>query len=145
MEQPALKLGKVARDESKLDGRVGAGVHSTCLAIKRQFASLTTAAFSKQKYVLSMQLLTGLEQIDNLSQMFVFYQIVRQSYGHLTLLTSRRGQFSLAEYLLRHKGIYGYARSQVTGTFQVTVRVMSLQGRVPLRNFNRYIMTMVYP
>ena len=76
---------------------------------------------------------------------------VRQLYGHLTLLTLRRGQSPLAAYLLkrkRHKWTYAYAGSQVTGTFQVTVRLMSLQrelGRVPLRNFNPYTMPMVYP
>ena len=50
---------EIYTDRSKLDGKVGAGIHSTSVAMKSQFASLNTAAFSKQKYVLSMKLLTG--------------------------------------------------------------------------------------
>ena len=64
------KWSEIYTDGSKLDGRFGAGIHSTCL---RQFASLMTAAFSKRKYALSIKLSIGLKLTDNLSQMFVFW------------------------------------------------------------------------
>ena len=96
--QNLQKWPEIYTDGSKLDGRVGAGVHSTCLAIKKAIR-LPDHCSVFQAEICAI-LLTGLKQIHNLSQMFVFCQIVRQPYGHLTLLTSRRDQSSLAAYLM---------------------------------------------
>ena len=96
--QNLQKWPEIYIDGSKLDGRIGAGIPSTCLAINKVIR--IPAAFSNRKYAPSMKLSVGLKQTDNLSQIFMLSQTVRQPYGHWTLLTSRRGQSSLAAYLL---------------------------------------------
>ena len=48
------------------------------------FAFLITAAYCKQKYALTMKLLIGLKQADNLSQKCVFCQTAKQPYGRWT-------------------------------------------------------------
>ena len=48
---------EIYTDGSKLNGRIGAGIHSTCLAINRAIRLPDHCSISKRKYALSMQLM----------------------------------------------------------------------------------------
>ena len=74
---------------SKLDGRVGAGIHLTCLAINK--------AIRFSDHVFLAEICAIHEAINWLE---TNRQSVRQPYGHWTRVTLRQDQSSLTAYIL---------------------------------------------
>ena len=133
------KWPEIYTDGSKLDGRAGAAVHSTCLALKTPIRLPDHCSVFQAEICAIHVAINGLktngQSVSDVCILSDSQAALRAlDSPHITSRSVITCRISLDEIATQ----MNICLCWVSGTFQATVRLMSLQARVLLQNFNDY-------